>query len=249
MLDKISVVIITKNAADTLRETLDSVTQFAEVVVYDNGSEDATLTIACEFENVSLYQGEFMGFGPTKAYAVELASNDWILSLDADEKVSHELSDYLQHWHPDRDYIAGIVRRDNYFMGELVDKGGWGRDWLLRLFNRQYFNFNNSAVHELVEPTSELIEKHIIKCPIEHNAVQQISQFLVKIDRYTEIRRQTSDKTYHPTIIFIKCLFAFFKSYILKAGVLAGWRGFVIAWNESNGVFYKYMKIYADKHS
>ena len=84
--------------------------------------------------------------------------------------------------------------------------------------------------------------------PIRHNAVQHLGQFLQKIDRYSEIRRQTSSKTLHPAAIVFRSFFAFFRSYFIRGGMLAGWRGLVIAWNQSNGVFYKYMKIYADRN-
>ncbi|MDH3820428.1 MAG: glycosyltransferase family 2 protein, partial [Gammaproteobacteria bacterium] len=129
MLDQISVVIITRDAATTLADTLESTRGFAEVVVYDNGSNDATIEIARSYENVSLHQGDFMGFGPTKNHAVSLAKNDWVLSLDADEEVSPELCQFLEHWKPGSDDCVGVIRRDNYMMGKLVDKGGWGADW------------------------------------------------------------------------------------------------------------------------
>lgn len=247
MLDRISVVIITRNAAVTLADTLESTLGFAEVVVYDNGSDDATLQIARSYENVALHQGDFMGFGPTKNHAVSLASNDWVLSLDADEDVSPKLRDFLQQWTPESDNHVGVVRRDNYLMGKLVDKGGWGADWLVRLFNRNVHRFNDNAVHESVV-TSATSVKERIPFPIKHNAVQHLGQFLAKIDTYSEIRRQTRDKTLHPFLIALRSFFAFFRSYILKGGILAGWRGLVIAWNASNGVFFKYMKVYADRN-
>jgi len=125
MLDQISVVIITRNAAATLSDTLASTSGFDEVLVYDNGSDDATLQIAEAHDNVSLRQGEFMGFGPTKNYAVSLARHDWVLSLDADEEISPELKRHLQQWVPASTNSVGIIRRDNYMMGKLVDKGGW----------------------------------------------------------------------------------------------------------------------------
>lgn len=247
MLDQISVVIITRNAAATLSDTLKSTEKFSEVLVYDNGSDDATKQIALAHENVSLREGEFMGFGPTKNHAVSLARHDWVLSLDADEVLSPELVAFLETWKPGSDNAVGVIRRDNYFMGKLVDKGGWGSDWLLRLFNRNKHRFNDNAVHESVPITTDS-ESVRVPCPIQHNAVQNIGQFLIKIDRYSEIRRQTKGKTFHPLVIVLRSLFAFVRSYILKGGFLAGWRGLVIAWSNSNGVFFKYMKVYADQH-
>ena len=247
MLDQISVVIITRNAAATLADTLESTRSFAEVVVYDNGSDDATMQLAQAHANVSLHQGGFMGFGPTKNHAVSLARHDWVLSLDADEEVSSELKQFLGQWKPGSDDCVGVIRRDNYMMGKLVDKGGWGADWLVRLFNRNVHRFNDNAVHESVQLSARTVQEKI-PLPIRHNAVQHLGQFLQKIDQYSEIRRQTSSKTMHPALIALRSFFAFFRSYIIKGGVLAGWRGLVIAWSDSNGVFFKYMKVYADHH-
>ena len=92
MLDQISIVIITKNSAPTLQKTLDSVLEYNEVVIYDNGSEDETLAIVANFNNVSLYRGSFMDFGPTKNHAVGLARHDWVFSLDSDETITPELT-------------------------------------------------------------------------------------------------------------------------------------------------------------
>jgi glycosyltransferase involved in cell wall biosynthesis len=245
MLDKISIVIITKNAASTLQKTLESAQEFDEIVIYDNGSEDETLAIANSFENVSLHQGEFMGFGPTKNHAVSLARHDWVFTLDSDETITPELTEYLRHWKPDNDYIAGFVLRENFFMGRYVKHGGWGNDWLLRFFNRTTHQFNDAPVHESVVKIKQSIE-HKLPYSIEHDAVQDIGQFLVKIDRYSELRRKQSDKTFHPGLIVLRSLFAFFKSYVMHAGLLDGWRGLIIAWNKANGVFYKYMKRYVD---
>ena len=247
MLDQISVVIITRDAAATFADTLKSTRGFGEVVVYDNGSNDATIEIAQAHENVSLHQGNFMGFGPTKNHAVSLAKNDWVLSLDADEAISSELRQFLERWVPESSHCVGLIRRDNYLMGKLVDKGGWGADWLVRLFNRKEHLFNDNAVHESVQLSATTVQERI-PLPIRHNAVQHLGQFLEKIDKYSEIRRQTSSKTLHPAAIVFRSFFAFFRSYFIQGGMLAGWRGLVIAWNESNGVFYKYMKIYADRN-
>jgi len=130
-------------------------------------------------------------------------------------------------------------------MDRYVSHGAWGNDWLLRIFNRSIHQFNNAPVHENIPLTRSSIKEYLPN-PIEHNAFQDIGQFLVKIDRYTEIRRHESQKTFHPLLIVLRSLFAFLRSYILRAGFIEGWRGLVIAWNEANGVFYKYMKRYVD---
>ncbi|OED35681.1 hypothetical protein AB833_29435 [Chromatiales bacterium (ex Bugula neritina AB1)] len=246
MFDQISVVIICKNSAKTLARTLESVSAFSEVVVYDNGSTDKTPEIAKLYSNVCLYQGEFEGFGKTKQKAVNAATHDWVLSLDADECISGHLLEELRSWQPGSHNIAGWILRDNYLMGRHAGHGSWARDWLLRLFNRKAHGFNDSPVHEKVIAYSDSQKKYF-RGTIKHNAVQELGQFLVKIDRYTEIRRKESSKTFHPTIIVLRSLIAFIKGYIIRCGFLDGWRGLVIAWNDANGTFYKYIKRYADR--
>lgn len=247
MIEHVSAVIIVKNAEATIRETLDSLKAFQEVVLYDNGSTDNTLVIASEYPNVLIYEGRFVGFGKTKQAAVACASNDWVLSLDADEMVTPELSTFLETWLPNQDPTIAIkLLRRNYLMGKYVKYAGWGGDWLVRLFNREAHNFNDNDVHESVALHDGSAVKKL-PYPIDHNAVQHLGQFLVKVDRYTEINRQ-SGKSYPPLIIFLKAMWRFFESFILKGGFLAGWRGLAISWSNANGVFYKYMKSYADKH-
>ena len=148
----ISAVIITRNAGSSFEKTLASLVDFDEVVVYDNGSTDDTLTIAERHPNVRLFQGEFFGFGPTKRHAVSLARHDWVLSLDADEQPTPALIESLRFWdcHPERDAAAQIHRK-NLLLGKEVRHSGWGQDWLVRLFNRRFCNFNDAMVHESVQ--------------------------------------------------------------------------------------------------
>ena len=245
-LSNISAVIITRDAGSTIRNTLDSLRDFDEVVVFDNGSEDDTRELAKSYGNVSLHSGEFMGFGKTKAHAVSLARNDWVFSIDADESVSDALSRSLDELPLDVATTAYQVLRHNYFMGKHVGHGGWGNDWLIRLFNRRHHNFNAAPVHEqVVLGESGIIER--LSGSLDHDAVQNIGQFLVKINRYSEINRMAGKKAIPLILVVAKTWFAFFRSYVLQLGFLDGWRGLVIARSRANGTFFKYMKPLADR--
>ena len=156
MIENISAVIITKNVSETIKVTLDSLAGFKEIVVFDSGSTDNTIDIVQTYENVSLFQGEFLGFGPTKNYAINLAKNDWIFSIDADESLSKKLALHLSEVDLESRLI-GEIRRDNYFMGKEMRVAGWGRDRLIRLFNRTEFRFSDLQVHEKVEVDSSAI--------------------------------------------------------------------------------------------
>lgn len=249
MIKDISAVIITKNALPTLKDTLASLKDFEEVLVYDNGSDDGTLELLRETPNVRLEQGEFMGFGPTKQHAVNLASNDWVLSLDADETLTPELLDELKHWTTQHsaDTVAYVLR-NNFFLGQQVRYSGWGNDWLIRLFNRQHCNFNDAMVHENITVPADS-KKVRLKAPINHAAVTELNQFLTKVNRYSDIRAATMKKKHHPAVTLLKAMFAFFRTYILKLGILDGWPGLVISVSNANGVFWKNIKrYYRDKN-
>jgi glycosyltransferase involved in cell wall biosynthesis len=248
MIDSISAVIITKNAAATLSDTLKALKSFSEVVILDNGSEDETQNIAHQFSNVKFHIDTFEGFGPTKNKAVDLAINDWVISLDADEALNDKLVSDLENWDTDQSINHyGIVLRENYFMGKAIHRGGWGNDKLVRLFNRRYTRFNDARVHEsVVVPTDAKAIQ--LEGKIKHNAVQHLGQFLEKVNRYSELRQQDiieKNKTPSLLIIFLKVIFAFIRSFILQMGCLEGWRGLVIAYSNANGVFFKYMKAYS----
>jgi len=246
VIDNISVVIITKNASETLGATLDSIQAFSDVVIYDNGSDDNTIGIISAYPNVTLHQGEFLGFGPTKQKAVSLAKWNWVLSIDADECVSEELVSELGQWKPDDLSVVGVILRDNYFLGSKVNYSGWGNDCLVRLFNRQVHNFNDAMVHENIDLNGKS-KKHKVKGVISHAAVIDVGQFLTKVNRYSEIRAKTIKKKLHPSVIVIKSLFAFFRTYILRGGILDGTPGLVISFSNANGVFWKHIKRYYRK--
>ncbi len=244
----VSVVIITLNASQTLSMTLDALDKFEEVVIYDNGSTDDTLSIATRYSNVSLYQGDFLGFGLTKQHAVSLAKNDWVLSIDADEKPNKLFIDSLEEWLPNAcSHDVGEVLRENWMLGRPVRHSGWGNDWLVRLFNRCEYNFNDVMVHESVAIDSSASVYRLNGC-IQHSAVTDLSQFLEKINRYSSLRAQSGKlKKYSPVSILFKSIFAFIRTYFFKLGFLDGWRGLVIAVANANGVFWKYIKNYSDE--
>jgi len=245
-LSDITAVIIAHNAEATLPETLESLADFSMVVVYENGSTDQTVAIAESFDNVKLVQGGFIGFGPTKNHAATLAETDWVFSLDADEAPTGELLRSLDAADLSDPKVAYSVDRHNYFKGRRVRHSGWGSDWLLRLYHRGVHCFTEVQVHEQISLTPGSSVQRL-QGPINHIAVTEISQFLVKIDRYSELRRAEARRGYPAPVILVKTIWAFFHTYVIRLGFLDGWRGLVIAVSDSNGTFYKYIKIHADR--
>ena len=240
----VSVVIICKNEVEVIADTLAGLARFDEVLVYDNGSSDGTQAICRSFSNVRVEEGDFFGFGPTKAHACGLAKHNWVLSLDADERISEELLTAIADWDFSQTQKVGEVRRDNQLMGKTIRYGGWGKDFLVRLFNTQAFNFNKEMVHEAVAWQGG--SKQRLPGFITHQAYDNLGELLVKMNSYSDIRVKSGQVKVIPLpFIVLKSSITFIRNYFLRLGFFDGWRGFVIAYAQSVNVFFKYIKPYA----
>jgi len=237
-----SVVIIAKNAEATIEETLQSLISFKDVVLYFNDSTDKTEEIAQKYANVTVVEGDFLGFGPTKNKAASYAANEWILSLDSDEVISDALTEELNSLKLENKKEVFVLKRDNYFLGKEIKYSGWGKDKLTRLYNRSDHQFNQNMVHEFVELKEDTI-KTDLQNSFKHNAVQDINQFLQKVIKYSDLAAKDK-KTCYFLMVVLKAQFAFFKTYVIQLGFLDGWRGFVIAISNFNGKFFRYTKRY-----
>lgn len=241
-LSHISCVIIVKNAANTIESVLSSLSCFTDVVLYDNGSDDGTQEIAARFSNVNLVEGPFLGFGESKQKASEYAQNDWILSLDADEVLDSDFIAALRDLKLDKQCAYSISRSNYYRENEI--KHCWGRDIIVRLYNRAVTNFNSSKVHELVEVSG--MEVVPLSGTVRHYPYQTISQFIHKVDTYSSLFAEGAQgvKKSSPAKAFFNSGFSFFKTYILKRGFMDGYAGLVIAFSHMATNFYKYIKLY-----
>ncbi|MGG4605340.1 glycosyltransferase family 2 protein [Paenalcaligenes sp. Me131] len=243
----ITPVIIVKNGAAHVHRTISALKPFRQVVVYDNGSTDDTISLLGEYPNVKVVQGSFMGFGPTKNAAASHAETDWVLSLDIDEQVNQTLLDALADWPLEEESKVGEVLRNNYFCGKHIRTNGWGKDWLCRLYNRRQHCFTDSQVHEKVklDGRSQVVR---LKGGLEHEAVTDVGQLLVKTQYYSELYANSERaRLYAFPVVVFKAAFRFFRSYFLQLGILSGSRGMMIAVGEATGVFFRYSKVYQRK--
>ena len=244
MIKNISIVIIASNAEHTICETLDSLKSFEEVIVYENNSTDNTKNLVKNYKNVKLINGDFIGFGPTKNKASTYAKNDWILSLDSDEVLNQDLVEELSNIDLKDEKNVFLLKRDNYFLGKEVKYSGWGRDFLIRVYNKKKYKFNDNKVHEFIDiDNSSNVKK--LKNSFKHNAVTNLNQFLYKIARYSDLASD-GKRTCFFMIVILKSSYAFFKTYIFQLGFLDGWRGFFIAISNGMGKFYRYTKRYVN---
>lgn len=239
----ISVTILTKNSQKYLRELLEALKDFSEVVLFDNGSTDDTLEIASSYMNVSIHIGIFEGFGPTHNKASSLAKHDWILSIDSDEIVSKEMSEtiFRQKLNPECVYSFS---RHNFFNGKFIKWCGWYPDRQIRLYNRTKTRFTEAQVHEAV--ITEGMQIVALNGPLTHYSYECVADFLSKMQSYSTLfaKQNVGKRRSSPLKATLHGLFAFFKSYILKRGFLGGYEGFLISAYNAHTAFYKYMKLY-----
>lgn len=234
---------IVKNGARTIRKSLESLSEFDDVIVYDNGSTDGTQEIAGEFPNVRLIEGEFDGFGTTKNRAASFARHEWILIIDSDEVVDEGLLHALQTQPLDAKTIY-IVNFLAYYKEIQIRHCGWNNQKIRRLYNKTVTRFNDNAVHENI--IDEGMKKEPIGGNMKHYSYMSISDFIVKLDRYSTLFAidNAGKKSSSPAKAFFNGLYSFFRTYVLKRGFLDGYAGLIIAFSHMATNFYKYIKLY-----
>jgi len=240
---KISVAIIAKNEELNIRECLESVKWVDEIVVVDNGSTDQTRQICQEFQ-ARVYQEEWKGFPRQKNSAIEKTRNEWVLSLDADERVTPELRQEIESALENDSSIDGYYfARKNYFLGRWIKHCGWYPDHNLRLFRKSRGRFLERTVHERVEVQGKV---GYLKNPLEHKTYRCLSDFLERSDRYSGLAAQEmfrAGKRYRFRDNFLRPPFTFLQMYFIRLGFLEGYLGFLISVLYSFYTFAKYSKL------
>jgi glycosyltransferase involved in cell wall biosynthesis len=243
MKNKLSVTIITKNEEKNIGRCLASVQWADEIIVVDSGSTDLTLNV-CKLYKCKIIQTKWQGFGKTKQFAVNSTSNDWVLSIDADEEISPKLKDTIQNILENTDKKAYKIKRTSFYIGKEVKHCGWNKDFPLRLFHKKFAEFNDKSVHESVK-TKEKIG--IIYDVILHYSFPTLKKHLEKMIRYSELGAeslfQKGRKSSIGNAVF-RGIFKFIKMYFLQAGYLDGKTGLLISFVSGFGVSYKYFRLW-----
>ncbi|MCF8277121.1 MAG: glycosyltransferase family 2 protein [Flavobacteriales bacterium] len=241
---KLSAVIITHNEARNIKRCIASLQDVAdEIVVVDSFSTDATPSI-CKGMNVHFHQREWKGYSKQKNYGNGLASNDWILSIDADEALSEELkSAIVSEKEHGKDFNYSFNRLTNY-CGKWIHHSGWYPDTKVRMFNRTKNDWQGEVHEKLtVEPAS--VKK--LKGDLLHFSYHSVSDHVKRTDTYSTLGASELFENGKKASL-IKLLFnpwlKFNKMYFIKLGFLDGMAGFTIALITAYGTFLKYIKLY-----
>ena len=241
----ISACVITLNEERSIGACIDSLRICDEIIVVDAHSRDRTRDIARE-RGAHVVERDWSGFRTQKQFAVSLARNDWVMSIDADERLSPELSSEIVRIRQyGLDEFAGyqIPFLATYF-GHAMRHGDWHPDYHLRLFNRRRASFGGEEIHERViayGPVGRL------RSNILHDSYRDLDHQLVKLGRYARLMadamRERGKRT-GAMRMFLNPAWRFLRAYILRRGYLDGWRGFAVAQIEANYVWEKYLRLY-----
>jgi glycosyltransferase involved in cell wall biosynthesis len=241
---RLSVCIVTANEEDRLRPCLESVAWADEIVVVDAESEDKTTVIAREFTH-RVFGRPWAGFAAQKNFAVEQASHEWVLSLDADERVPAELraeiEGVLQADGPADGYA---IPRRNIYWGRWVRHGRLYPDWQLRLFRRGRGRFADLDVHESVRVQGPVGR---LRAPLLHESYRGLSDYLARVDRYATLAARESirrGRRAGVVDLVLRPWGRFLSMYVLHRGYLDGWRGFVLAVLYAHYVFVRSVKVW-----
>jgi len=241
---RLSVVVITLNEEDRIRECLASVAWADELVVVDAGSEDKTVAIAREFTDHVVIRS-WDGFAAQKNFGIARARGEWVLSLDADEQVDEALAAEIRTTIAAPDARDGYrLARRNIMWGRWIRHGRLYPDWQLRLFRRARGRFAERAVHEsaTVEGTVGRLAQ-----PLLHHSYRDVADFLRRADRYATLAADEwmrEGRPFRPVRLVTAPLGRFLSMYVLHRGFLDGWRGFLLAGLYAYYVFIRTAKIW-----
>jgi glycosyltransferase involved in cell wall biosynthesis len=231
-LSDITFVVLTKNEAARIDGCLASIPPGSATLVYDSQSTDGTVQLA-RGRGSRLVDGVWHGFAQTRLDAAALVTTPWTFMLDADERVTPELSMELSALDPAADVAAYSVPRRNYFCGRWVRGAGWWPDRLVRLFRTGHAGITSrhggeAALHETWQPDGACAA---LASPLEHHSYATLADYRAKFDRYTDIEASASSPD-PLAVVSASSVFPLRVFWLLfgRGAILDGWRGAYIAW-------------------
>jgi len=240
----LSAVIITRNAASQLEDCLGSVRFADEIVVVDSGSSDGTCDLARRGGARVLHK-EWLGFGPQKQFAVGAAAYDWVLCVDADERVSDALrKKILAELEAPRGFVYAMPRC-NRFLGRWLRHGEGYPDWSARLFHRAHARWSDDPVHESVVTDAPVLR---LSGDLLHESAETLEKYLDKQNRYTSLQAESlraEGRRANALHLLLSPLLRFFKYYVLRLGFLDGVPGLIHVTIGCMNSFNKYAKLIA----
>jgi len=240
----LSVTVITKNEAHNIEACLRSVAFANEIIVLDSGSTDNTVQLARSLGAKVSTSADWQGFGIQKNRALALASCDWVLSIDADERVPAELQAEIRAALETPTFDIYSFPRLSSYCGQYMHHSGWHPDRVTRLFRLHSAGFSDDLVHEKIITSSKVGK---LSSPLLHESFRDLEGVLDKTNRYSTAGAQSllkKGKTASISKALGHGLWAFIRTYFLRLGFLDGRMGLVLAISNAEGTYYRYLKLW-----
>jgi len=241
--NSVTAIIITLNEESNIRDCLESVKWVDEIVVLDSGSTDNTVAIASEYSD-KVFITDWPGFGEQKNRALAKATGAWILSIDADEIVTPELRNEIETKINGMRCDGFSIPRQSSYCGKFLKHGGWWPDRIVRVAKRSKCHFDNSIIHEKMIVDGEVCN---LAHPLIHHTYRNLDEVISMINRYSSASAELMYKNKRSSGLgtaIIRALWTFFRTYFLRAGILDGREGFMLAVSNAELAYYKYLKLY-----
>jgi glycosyltransferase involved in cell wall biosynthesis len=241
----LTVITITRDEERNIQECLESVQWADQLVVVDSGSRDRTVELARGYTG-DVYSIDWAGYGHARNIALEHAAGEWILWLDADERVSAELAAEIRDLlgRDESGFSGYSVARRAFFLGKWIKHCGWYPSRVVRLFRKERGKFSENRVHERLELQGEV---GTLQHDLLHYTDPNLQQYLAKFNKYTTLAAQdmaSNGKSFRLWDLLVRPPFTFVKMYILRLGFLDGIHGFILSVLSSAYVFSKYAKLW-----
>ena len=242
----LSSIIITRNEEANIAACIASVAFADEIIVVDCGSTDRTVDLARSAGARVVTTTDWPGFGPQKNRALAHATRPWVLSIDADERITPALRDEIVRvvGEPAPRFAAWDMPRLSSFCGQYMRHSGWYPDRVTRLFRRELGRFSDDAVHErvVVEGATGHLSNQML-----HSTYPDLETMLAKLDRYSTASAQSMFERGRSSSLLgalVRAKWAFVRTYVLRLGFLDGRMGLVLALSIAETTYYKYLKLW-----
>ncbi len=241
----ISVIVITRNEERNIVECLESVHWAREIVVVDGESEDKTVELARRFTK-KVFVKKWQGFGASKNFALQQCTSDWVLWLDADERLTKDLSAEIESLISKKvtPFIAYEVPRKSYFLGKWIKHCGWYPGYVTRLFKRGSGHFSDNRVHERLEIDGQVDR---LRGDLLHYTDPNLWHYFEKLNRYTALAAEElsgRQMRFRVGQLIFRPMWVFVRMYFVKLGFLDGIQGFILCVLSACYVFTKYAKLW-----
>ena len=247
-MQKVSVVIITKNEEKNIARCLESVRWADEIIVVDTFSTDHTVELCRRFTD-KVFQEKWLGYGLQKNFCASKARNKWVLNIDADEVISLECAEAIQKlMSGEPEFSLYRFPRKNFIAGRWVRYAGWYPDLIARLYDRDRVSFSNSMVHERLTPDNGGVG--IINYPILHYSFEGMEDYIQRQNRYSSLyaeEKKQMDWEANWSHLYVRPVWIFFKTYFFRQGFREGFLGIFLSLSMAFYTYLKYAKTRSTK--